>query len=317
MMAMDENLKRAQQIVQGRAFNRPGDIDGERLVGFVVSEEVAGLSDAIFALDAIRAALSAAQPVPGVKELEWAETCWQDGHPIRWTGQIAGARLFYLIKHDVDGKFECCDRDHESLDEAKATAQADFEARIRSALIPTPQPVESQGEPVAKRYCQCKSLTNPCIVCGLPKFIDPTWLKRKIEEEPDDVEIGAGFELFPLPSATPPSPAQGTVERAEPVAWERFNETMDRWLETPAEDIPRYRELGIAVRPLFTSPPVDSDAVRALDGQERMLLGWMLAAFEQSKIGHPITDDLKREMRDANRLVARLSAGSQGSGSDD
>ncbi|MER9471024.1 hypothetical protein [Mesorhizobium sp. M0520] len=58
------------------------------------------------------------------------------------------------------------------------------------------------GRYLSKRYCQCaNSKTNPCIVCGLPKFIDPEWLKRKIEEDRDEGEIGAGFELFPLPEA--------------------------------------------------------------------------------------------------------------------
>ncbi|MER8604801.1 hypothetical protein NKH48_13705 [Mesorhizobium sp. M1233] len=53
-----------------------------------------------------------------------------------------------------------------------------------------------------KRYCQCaNSKTNPCIVCGLPKFIDPEWLKCKIEEDGDEGEIGAGFELFTSPTA--------------------------------------------------------------------------------------------------------------------
>ncbi|MER8560120.1 hypothetical protein [Mesorhizobium sp. M0578] len=55
---------------------------------------------------------------------------------------------------------------------------------------------------LSKRYCQCaNSKTNPCSVCGKPKFIDPEWLKRKIEEDRDEGEIGAGFELFPLPEA--------------------------------------------------------------------------------------------------------------------
>lgn len=54
----------------------------------------------------------------------------------------------------------------------------------------------------ASKYCQCKnSLTNPCIVCGLPKFIDPEWLKRKIAEDGEEGEIGAGFELFSLPAS--------------------------------------------------------------------------------------------------------------------
>ena len=57
------------------------------------------------------------------------------------------------------------------------------------------------------RYCICNSKTNPCIVCGKPKFIDPEWLKRKIEEEPDGMEVGAGFEIFNAPASAPVTPA--------------------------------------------------------------------------------------------------------------
>lgn len=59
------------------------------------------------------------------------------------------------------------------------------------------------GDELAKSYCQCNSLTNPCIVCGKPKFVDPAWLRRKIEEDGDEGEIGAGFELFPAPTIAP------------------------------------------------------------------------------------------------------------------
>lgn len=57
------------------------------------------------------------------------------------------------------------------------------------------------------RYCTCNSKTNPCIVCGKPKFIDPEWLKRKIEEEPDGMEVGAGFEIFSAPASASATPA--------------------------------------------------------------------------------------------------------------
>lgn len=55
------------------------------------------------------------------------------------------------------------------------------------------------------QYCQCENskTANPCIVCGKPKFIDREWLKRKIEEDGDEGEIGAGFEIFP--STTQPT----------------------------------------------------------------------------------------------------------------
>lgn len=45
----------------------------------------------------------------------------------------------------------------------------------------------------------------------------------------------------------------------------------------------------------------------SLSAEDRMMLSWMLAAFEDSKVGQKITDDLKRELRTANRLVSRLS----------
>ncbi len=67
-----------------------------------------------------------------------------------------------------------------------------------------------------KTYCQCNSLTNPCIVCGLPKFIDREWLKRKIEEDGDEGEIGAGFELFPLPAPMSPDAVNARLRAAAP-----------------------------------------------------------------------------------------------------
>ena len=68
------------------------------------------------------------------------------------------------------------------------------------------------------RYCTCNSKTNPCIVCSKPKFIDPEWLKRKIEEEPDGMEVGAGFEIFSTPDTVAATPADVSelVERSLP-----------------------------------------------------------------------------------------------------
>lgn len=70
----------------------------------------------------------------------------------------------------------------------------------------------------------------------------------------------------------------------------------------PADD--RWKSIFVEKLSALSTVPTGM----VLDERERMLLGWMLAAFEQSKVGQKITDDLKREMRDANRLVARLSA---------
>lgn len=62
------------------------------------------------------------------------------------------------------------------------------------------------------QYCQCNSITaSPCIVCGKPKFINPEWLKRKIMEDDEEGEIGAGFELFPLPMTDEPDDALNDI----------------------------------------------------------------------------------------------------------
>lgn len=103
------------------------------------------------ASDAIRAYLSAAaqpEPVPVlIKPLEWKE------------GQAFTQFGDYSVDYDHDEDMEetpwVCWSPVDSLghfptaEEAVAAAQADFEARIRSALPPTPQAGESQREPVA------------------------------------------------------------------------------------------------------------------------------------------------------------------------
>lgn len=79
------------------------------------------------------------------------------------------------------------------LVEGHALQVYDITKRVRAilALLPAPQ----------DKYCTCaNSKTNPCIMCGKPKFIDPEWLKQKLETDPDEGEIGVGFELFPLPA---------------------------------------------------------------------------------------------------------------------
>lgn len=47
---------------------------------------------------------------------------------------------------------------------------------------------------------------------------------------------------------------------------------------------------------------------KAVGEREKMLLHWMLAAFEASKVGQPPTPDLERELREVNRLVGALCA---------
>ncbi|MER9768910.1 Lar family restriction alleviation protein [Mesorhizobium sp. M0189] len=117
-----------------------------------------------------------------------------------------------------------------SLEKCREAAQADYETRIRSALAPSNP--EAPAVP-AKRYCQCSnSKTNPCNVCGAPKFINPEWLKRKIEEDGDEGEIGAGFEIFPLPEAPASREVAWLIERKDASLFQQphwYYEQPDGW----------------------------------------------------------------------------------------
>lgn len=87
-----------------------------------------------------------------VKSLEWSEVIGRDdqyykgisapGYRIDWKGYGKGEGPYKLDKH---GEFE-------TLEAAKAAAQADFDARIRSALV------ERKAEPVALSADEIKFL---------------------------------------------------------------------------------------------------------------------------------------------------------------
>jgi len=104
--------------------------------------------------------------------------------------------------------------EHESLlarDAQMTDALLAAEARAEAAEAE----LAKRAEPVAK-YCTCaNSITNPCIICGKPKFIDPVWLKRKLETDPDEGEVGAGFELFASPPASTPGAVKAVMAAIE------------------------------------------------------------------------------------------------------
>ncbi|RWB40477.1 MAG: hypothetical protein EOQ44_25400 [Mesorhizobium sp.] len=55
--------------------------------------------------------------------------------------------------------------------------------------------------------------------------IDREWLKRKIKEDPEEGEIGAGFELFPLPDTMPAQAAtRGDISPIEEAITEYWGE---------------------------------------------------------------------------------------------
>lgn len=93
-----------------------------------------------------------AQPVR-VKALEWNEY-EHEGVADRWDAEVGGFGVFYCVEIQHDGY--CVVFDHEAvgavgtfdtLEAAKAAAQADYERRILSGLVSQePQPGETQGD---------------------------------------------------------------------------------------------------------------------------------------------------------------------------
>lgn len=57
----------------------------------------------------------------------------------------------------------------------------------------------------AAGYCIAPRENHPKAGARLRMAFDSDWLKRKIAEDGEEGEIGAGFELFPLPAAAPPA----------------------------------------------------------------------------------------------------------------
>lgn len=90
----------------------------------------------------------------GVKALEWSET-WEapDGQKVWCADPASGALEFtYSIWLSVDGRYHApklLEGYFGTLDAAKAAAQADFDQRIRSAIVPGVESVER--EPLAHR----------------------------------------------------------------------------------------------------------------------------------------------------------------------
>lgn len=115
---------------------------GDALDCFMGEDRIGDAMDAIAALPAVQV---------GVKALEWEATDWWVGDGVKgendceWEASNAGGWL-YQIEWMGAGDFRLTMHDHEviltegGLKAAKAAAQADYEARIRSALTVQPAP---------------------------------------------------------------------------------------------------------------------------------------------------------------------------------
>ncbi|MER9697615.1 hypothetical protein [Mesorhizobium sp. M0146] len=138
-----------------------------------------------------------------VKPLEWNEDCWLDGRAVKWLAVSFG--YSWIIRND-DHAFLCCGCRYASLDRAKAAAQADFETRVRSALQPSDEAGVAWGDsgPIPGQSFGDEFDAQPQpvapVAASLRLHFDRETLKRKIEADGEEGEIGAGYEMFPSPA---------------------------------------------------------------------------------------------------------------------
>ncbi|MES0134482.1 hypothetical protein NKJ88_05895 [Mesorhizobium sp. M0016] len=133
-----------------------------------------------------------------IKPLEWNEDGWLDGRAVKWLAVSFG--YSWIIRND-DHAFLCCGCRYASLDRAKAAAQADFETRIRSAIQPSDEAGVAWGDsgPIPGQSFGDEFDAQPQPVAPLRLHFDRETLKRQIEADGEEGEIGAGYEMFPSP----------------------------------------------------------------------------------------------------------------------
>ncbi|MER9524055.1 hypothetical protein NKI96_10765 [Mesorhizobium sp. M0292] len=134
-----------------------------------------------------------------IKPLEWNEDGWLDGRAVKWLAVSFG--YSWIIRND-DHAFLCCGCRYASLDRAKAAAQSDFETRIRSAIQPSDEAGVAWGDsgPIPGQSFGDEFDAQPQPVAPLRLHFDRETLKRKIEADGEEGEIGAGYEMFPSPA---------------------------------------------------------------------------------------------------------------------
>lgn len=191
------------------------------------------------------------QPAPAVpvKDLEWRE----EPIPPAWECLAStgvglyciplGRNLFALRFRDKDtlGEFD-------TLEAAKAAAQADYEARIRSALAPATQAVPDMVE-AAQRIFEA--------MCGGP--VD--WAKHAADTNEDNLFQSADWECClayakaALTTVSHPSLPAMEAETVKPAMFVSPEQFADR-ANFKSNYMPfRLQREGLFQMPLFTSPP--------------------------------------------------------------
>lgn len=180
------------------------------------------------------------------------------------------------------------------------------------------------------RYCTCNSKTNPCIVCGKPKFIDPEWLKRKIEEEPDGMEVGAGFEIFSAPASASVTPAdvgeEPVVEALEPPAMMQLRQDNGNpaWMQIEALfnrnncEVPGWRVRDELVS-FFVWAQYGKKAATALERvvreRDKQQRGWESAYALARQLEHELHEANERaesaeaKLAEARKVIERYESG--------
>ncbi|TIL91411.1 MAG: hypothetical protein E5Y73_17185 [Mesorhizobium sp.] len=137
------------------AFDEWGDVTGPNQRHYFMAK----------AISAYLAALGT-HPVPvAVKGLEWKESHYRHNSFVAPTGFGEN-----YVAYKTDEGWRCVGSDHATLDAAKAAAQADYDARIRSALAPATQAVPGDVVEALRFYADKKN-----------------WMAGRWPEDPDEL----------------------------------------------------------------------------------------------------------------------------------
>lgn len=118
----------------------------------------------------------ASREYPAVKALEWHASVFRENS---WLAPNGFGENYVAYRYE--GKWRCMGQDWPSLDAAKGAAQADYEARTRSALA---SPSDREATPIPCHHCG--SLVVPP---SDREAVTVTELKRQIAQTMDDLLV--------------------------------------------------------------------------------------------------------------------------------
>lgn len=230
---------------------RHADIDMSMLLSEIANDEMrASVRKTLGMIDRARKALSAAPGEPcAVKPLKWRDHRPDSFPEPAWSAQTpfgfynieevcASDSPAYVVR--LHAHHFIADKD--GLDEAKDAAQADYEQRIRSALVTTPQPAAGWDEAIeaAAKWHESEAAHAKVIYSEMDRYSDDHeeragWRSYKDKE---DRHLAYAAHIRSLRREAP-APAEGVVERV-------LSELRDRRLLNDVDD-DLHREIAIAL----------------------------------------------------------------------